>query len=277
MLPEKKPSGLRANLIRSARRLVLFCLTSLIVNFVLSLPLCAAGLDFGPAHFKILDPATSKLIGNVHFTLDQSPDGKVTVKSDALYLNGDRDSEEDHLVSSPHGGPLRQISFAHYFYLPNGSPDRSSEANFLSGESSCTTNENGHATVQRADFRFASNTYAGAPVIVPLRTALVAHNQSELSFYYFTCVPGPRVVSVRGVANSPAPWPYSRDDVVKVAIQPDFGWITAIIAPFLPSVAAWFDPSRDWQLTGVESARYFKGPRILMVGEPSLSASALNH
>jgi len=79
-------------------------------------------------------------------------------------------------------------------------------------------------------------------------------------------VPGPRVVSVLGSANPPTKWPYASIPVVKVNLQPDFGWINAIISPFLPSVAAWFEPSRQWYLAGVESARYYRGPRILLVG-----------
>jgi hypothetical protein len=224
---------------------------------------------YGPSSFKILDPATSKLLGQVHFTVTEAADGGQTVRSDARYLNGDYDSEEDHLVPSAKRGPLRQVTFSHSFFHPDGSPDRSSQANFLTGRASCTTIENGRAVVQSADFEFGTDTYAG--VIVPLRDALMSKAARPAEFHYFACVPGPRVVSVRGSANPPAPWRYASATVMKVDLQPDFGWINVIIAPFLPSVAAWFDPSRQWYLAGVESARYYKGAKILMVADAPLA------
>lgn len=240
-------------------------IASAILGFVV--PGWCAETAYGPSNFRILDPATSKLIGRVHFTVTESTDGGQTVLSEAHYLNGDYDNEEDHLIPSAKGGPLRQATFSHSFFHPDGSPDRSSQANFLTGHASCTTIENGRPIVQRADFEFGIDVYAGAPVILPLRAALMAKTPKPAEFHYFACVPGPRVVSVRGSANPPATWPYAPSPVVKVDLQPDFGWINAIIAPFLPSVAAWFDPSRQWYLVGVASARYYKGPKILMVGD----------
>ena len=43
------------------------------------------------------------------------------------------------------------------------------------------------------------------------------------------------------------------------------GWINAVIAPFLPRIQAWFDPSEDWFFVGGQSARYYKGLKYLMV------------
>ena len=197
-----------------------------------------------------------------------SANGERTVASDASYLNGDYDSEEDHLIPAPGGGPLRQVSFVHSFFHRGGTPDRSSQANFLTGAASCTINGNGRPNVHTADFRFGADTYAGAPVVIPLRAALLAQTARVIEFHYFACVPGPRLVSVRATAGTAAPWPFASAPAVKVDLQPDFGWINAIIAPFLPSVAAWFEPSRQWYLAGVESARYYKGPKILMVASP---------
>ena len=117
------------------------------------------------------------------------------------YLNGDYDREEDHLIPGPGGGPLRQVSFAHRFFHRDGTPDRSSQANFLTGAASCTINENGRPSVHTADFRFGADTYAGAPVVIPLRDALLTQTARVIEFHYFTCVPGPRLVSVRATAG----------------------------------------------------------------------------
>ena len=228
----------------------------------------AGEIDFAPTTFRILDPATGKLIGNVSFRISRSADGAVHVKSDALYLDGDFDSEQDYLVPGD-GGLLQQVSFSHSFYHPDGTPDRSSQANFRTGHASCTTNLNGQAKIESADFRFGNDTYAGAPIVIPLRDALMSNAGQKLEFHYFTCLPGPRVVSVRALPYPPARWSYAQVPVVKVDLQPDFGWINAIIAPFLPDVAAWFEPSRQWYLAGVTSARYYKGANILMVAGSS--------
>jgi hypothetical protein len=234
-----------------------------------ALPGWSQQMIYGPSTFKILDPETSKLLGQVHFIVTKSADGGQIVRSEARYLDGDYDREEDHLIPSPGGGSPRQATFSHSFFHADGSPDRSSQADFLNGHASCTTIENGHPVVHSADFEFGTDTYAGAPVVVPLRYALMSSAGKDAEFHYFTCVPGPRVVSVLGSANPPAKWPFGSTLVVKVDLQPDFGWINAIIAPFLPSVAAWFEPARQWKLAGVESARYFEGPKILMVSDAS--------
>jgi hypothetical protein len=236
-------------------------------SFIFAAVARAAVADIAPTTFQVLDPSTSKVIGQVRFTVTQQPRGAETVRSEAHYRNGDYDSEEDHLIPGAGGGPLKQISFSHSFFRPNGSPDRSSQANFVTGQASCTTMVNGLATVKSADFQFGTDTYAGAPVVIPLRHALMAQAQS-MEFHYFTCVPDPRVVSVVAQPDPPAPWQYAHGAVVKVDLQPDFGWLNDIIAPFLPSVGAWFDPSRQWFLVGVESARYYRGPKILMVDDP---------
>ena len=50
-------------------------------------------------------------------------------------------------------------------------------------------------------------------------------------------------------------------------IKPDLGWLGTVIAPFLPELRAWFDPSDNWTLAGGEFSRYYRGPRIMLVRE----------
>jgi len=50
-----------------------------------------------------------------------------------------------------------------------------------------------------------------------------------------------------------------------VDIKPGLGWLDAVVAQFLPQLRAWFDPSDNWTLAGGEFARYFRGPRIMLV------------
>jgi hypothetical protein len=242
-----------------------------------SVALCqAAAPDFAPATFKVLTPGTSTVIGQAHFNVTEEEGGALIVGSDARYTSGETDSEEDRLEAPVKGGLPHQISFSHDFFAADGSPDRADKANMVTGQASCTITQNGHDDVQRAKLVFPADTYAGAPVMIPLRDALMAKVTRTVRFHYFTCVPGPRVVTVTAQVGPPAAWKYGQGRTVQVDIQPDFGWLNAVIAPFLPAVRAWFDPSRQWYLVGVESARYYRGAKILMVGQPPTVAAAPN-
>ncbi|HUN56935.1 MAG TPA: hypothetical protein VMU41_02380 [Candidatus Binataceae bacterium] len=234
----------------------------------------AAATEFGPATFKILSPETSTLIGQVHFQVNELADGGLTVRSNARYTNGDTDNEEDRLAAPVKGGLPRQLTFSHDFFNPDGSLDRTNKADFVTGQATCTIYEDGQADVHSAKLDFPPDTYAGAPVVLPLRGALIGKVNLPIRFHYFTCVPSPRVVSVSAQVGTPAPWKYIEGDTVQVAIKPDFGWLNTVIAPFLPAVRAWFDPSRQWYLVGVESARYYRGPKILMVGDLAPTAAS---
>jgi len=236
----------------------------------------AAAPDFAPATFKVFTPGTSTVIGQAHFNVTEEDGGALIVGSDARYTSGQSDSEEDRLQAPANGGLPRQISFSHKFFEADGSPDRSDKADMVTGQASCTINQNGHADVHSAKLVFPADTYAGAPVMIPLRDALMAKVARTVRFHYFTCVPGPRVVTVTAQVGPPAPWKYGQGRTVQVDIQPDFGWLNAVIAPFLPAVRAWFDPSRQWYLVGVESARYYRGAKILMIGEAPAAATAPN-
>jgi hypothetical protein len=228
----------------------------------------AAAPDFAPGTFKVLTPNTSTVIGQAHFDVTDEGGGAVTVRSDARYTSGETDNEEDRLAAPVKGGLPRQLTFVHEFFNPDGSPDRDDKADLLTGQASCTVNQGGHADVQSAKLVFPADTYAGAPVMIPLRDALMAKVARPVRFHYFTCVPGPRVVSITAQVGSPAQWKYLKgSSTIQVDLQPDFGWLNPVIAPFLPAVRAWFDPSRQWYLVGIESARYYRGAKILMVGE----------
>ncbi|HEX4211123.1 MAG TPA: hypothetical protein VHY56_12055, partial [Candidatus Binataceae bacterium] len=236
----------------------------------------AATVDFAPATFKVFTPDTSTVIGQAHFHVTEHKDGALLVRSNARYTNGDTDNEEDLLAAPLKGGLPRQLRFSHDFFNADGSPDRSDKADLVTGQASCTTNEAGHASVTSAKLDFPPDTYAGAPVVMPVRDALMAKVKRAIKFHYFTCVPGPRIVSVTAQVGPLAPWQYVQERTIQVDLQPDFGWLNVIIAPFLPAVRAWFDPSRSWYLVGVQSARYYRGPKILMVGDVAHVASSHN-
>lgn len=53
--------------------------------------------------------------------------------------------------------------------------------------------------------------------------------------------------------------------LLKLELQPDFGWLNILLAPFLPKLYFWFDPSNNWNYVGGMFDRYYKGPHILTV------------
>jgi hypothetical protein len=60
-------------------------------------------------------------------------------------------------------------------------------------------------------------------------------------------------------------WTSYGAEALRVEVRPDFGWLNVIIAPFVPKLHAWFDPNDGWAFVGDEAARYYKGPRIMLV------------
>jgi hypothetical protein len=44
--------------------------------------------------------------------------------------------------------------------------------------------------------------------------------------------------------------------------------LNLLIAPFLPTMDAWFSPADNWNYVGGEFDRYFRGPHVLTVRVP---------
>jgi hypothetical protein len=51
-------------------------------------------------------------------------------------------------------------------------------------------------------------------------------------------------------------------------MRPDLGALNLLIAPFLPTMDAWFNPHDNWSYVGGEFDRYFRGPHVLTVRVP---------
>ncbi|MGA2411710.1 MAG: hypothetical protein ABSG46_15155 [Candidatus Binataceae bacterium] len=227
----------------------------------------AAGPSFAPSSFAILNPDNAAVIGHASFDVTLLAARVQIARSEAHYRDGDYDIEENRLALPSGDGLPRQLSFKHDFFSSGGARVRSDQADFVSGEASCTTYANGQPSTLSAQLKFPSDTYAGAPVMIPLRAQLMLKGSQPIQFEFFTCVPGPRLVTVHAGVSPPAPWNQAPGLLVQVDLKPDFGWLNPIIGPFLPTVRAWFDPARQWYLMGVESARYYRGPKILLVAE----------
>jgi hypothetical protein len=51
-------------------------------------------------------------------------------------------------------------------------------------------------------------------------------------------------------------------------MRPDLGALNLLIAPFMPTMDAWFNPAENWNYVGGEFDRYFRGPHVLTVQVP---------
>ncbi len=228
-------------------------------------PAGAAGIDFPPTDYVIRGVDGASVIGRVHFSLEPGPGGLRTVHGDYHYANGDYDVEDETVREVPGAAAPQFVRSRHAFFKPDGSPERIGEADLAAGYGECTVYENGVAHATRAQLVFPPDTYAGAAVMIPLRDYLVAGAAGHAVFHVFNCVPEPKVVKVTAHVHRAAPWPYYPGELVQVSLKPDFGWLNLVIGPFLPEIRAWFDPNDDWVFVGGESARYYKGRKIMLV------------
>ncbi len=258
MQAERRSSG--------GRRRSVSALTAMLA-FILAMPplLHAADINFPPTDYVIRSGDGAQIIGHAHFELQNGPDGLRTVHGDYHYLNGDSDVEDD-TIRVPQGASLPIfVRFRHVFYNPDGSIERSGEADVTAGYGQCTIYKNGVAQTTRDQLTFPPDTFAGAAVIIPLRDYVMAGAADHRIFHVFNCVPGPKVLKVALSVHRRARWAYYPGNLVEVGLKPDFGWLNLVIGPFLPTLRVWFDPADDWGFTGSRSARYYKGMNIMLV------------
>jgi hypothetical protein len=95
------------------------------------------------------------------------------------------------------------------------------------------------------------------------------HGSREIRFHAFACAPGPEIFSVK--ASLPVQserWRFYSGDLFRLDMRPDLGALNLLIAPFLPTMDAWFSPADNWNYVGGEFDRYFRGPHVLTVRVP---------
>jgi hypothetical protein len=156
-------------------------------------------------------------------------------------------------------------SYRHDYRNRDGSLQRVAQADFRTGTASCVVYVNGHPQVSSAKFEFPSDTYSGSTVLVPLTRHLRHGFDGPISFHNFNCIPGPRLLTIKAYPPSVAKWRHYPGQLVKVRTKPDFGWLNLLIAPFVPRMDAWFEPSRNWAYVGGKSGRFYQGPEIILV------------
>ena len=111
------------------------------------------------------------------------------------------------------------------------------------------------------------DTWAGASVVLPIQAFLRSRNGgASPPMHIFTCAPGPKIFSINvQVDPGNATWAAYGMEALRVEVRPDFGWLNVFASAFVPKLHAWFDPNDGLAFVGDEAARYYKGPRIMLV------------
>ena len=207
----------------------------------------------------------SRLVGYSHYTLKPNGGNSYLLYEEDHFLDGQHDLEHDQLEARGPSRPAVVITFEHDYFDAHGSPERVAKANFRTGEASCTVYENGRPRVSSSRLDFPLDTYSGSTVLIPLDYSLRRGSRGPISMHNFNCVPGPVILSIKTDPRYPAFWDHYPGQLLEMRLKPDFGWLNMLIAPFVPLIDVWFDPSKDWEFVGSEFYRYYKGPEIIFV------------
>jgi hypothetical protein len=227
----------------------------------------ASTLALQSADFQILSPADGHPIGGLHYDEHRDRLGVITLTGVARYADGQHDTEHDVFVKEADpAAPLRMFSFAHEFSRADGSLMLSASANFSTGAAVCIDGRGGTSEVASKKLDFPPDTYAGAGVILNLQRALSGGASSTIRFHAFSCASGPQIFAVQAEALTAKTWAYFPGDLTRIDVKPDFGWLSYVIAPFVPKMNAWFAPTSSGTIrfVGGEYARYYKGPVIIL-------------
>ena len=229
----------------------------------------AGAFDFPPSDFKILNAASTQLIGHGHYEIVPANAGHATAIGEHRFNDGEYDIERDDLELRGDDQIPRMVTFEHTFFNANGALQRVNKANFQTGLASCTRYDDGRPRVQSAHLQFPPDTFAGAAIVLPLQDELRQGASTEIVLHDFNCIPGPKILKVKAYAQPASKWAHFPGEVVRVDVKPDFGWLNLILSMFVPEIRAWFSPSKDWRFVGGRFTRYYRGPEIILVLVPN--------
>ena len=231
----------------------------------------------GAVSFKVMNVDGTEVIGHSDYELSRGGDNLLIGRGEAHFENGEHDVEYDTLEARPDHQPPTMLTLDHKFYNADGSMQRAIAADFRTGQASCTRYDDSEAHTDSAKLDFTPDSYGGSAVVLPLEQHLAQGSTDPIRLQALNCIPTPRLIVVKAEVQEPARWTYYPGQTVEVDIRPDLGWLDVVVAPFLPQLRAWFDPSDNWTLAGGEFSRYYRGPRIMLVREvPSEFRNAEN-
>jgi hypothetical protein len=234
----------------------------------------AAGADainFPPSDFDILSAESGELIGRGQYSVHETAKALI-LRGENHYLNGEYDTEEDKLANSE---DRRLLSFRHDFFNVDGSPSIAARVDTETGLAVCGKTESGKLDLQSEQMTFPADTYAGASVLIPIQTFIGHQDRGEtLKLHVFNCAPSPKLIAV-DVKPRPGSqtWVEYPGELERIDIKANFGFWTVVIQPFIPKLAAWFDPAQNGLLVGAQLQRYYKGEKIILVRKREASIS----
>lgn len=225
----------------------------------------AESLAMPPTEFNILAADTGQIVGHGHYSAIQNPQG-VEILADNRYLDGAYDIEQDRLAISD-GKPVLK-EFRHSFFRKGGAPESEAHVDVSAGLASCLRYQGVKQTREDEKLDFPNDTYAGITILLPIQEFLRNRRDgAALKLHVFNCAPSPRLFSVE-VTPEPAAirWVhYPAAPLEQVDVKPDFGFWNFVVMPFIPKLAAWFDPAEEWAIIGARLQRYYRGPNIILV------------
>jgi hypothetical protein len=219
----------------------------------------------GSFSFEVLNATGTNVVGYSRYELSREHDLLIG-RGAAHFKNGQYDVEYD-MLEPRSDQPPALLTLDHKFYNADGSIEREITADFRTGQATCTRYQNGVAQTDSAKLDFTPDSYGGSTVILPLQQDLAQGDKGPIKLRALNCIPKPRLITVEATVRKPSHWSHYPGQTVEVDIKPDLGWLNVLVAPFLPELRAWFDPSDNWAFAGGEFSRYFRGPRILLVRE----------
>ncbi len=230
-----------------------------------ALQVAPAGVpDFGGLLFNILSPDGKETIGATRFTVLRT-NSTEEIKGETRYLDGERDSEDERLDLEDSRSTLKLDSYEHSFFNADGTLHMVDTLDAKSGVASCTSYTSGKMKVRTSRLDVPADSFAGASGLIMMVTNL-RHGTREIRFHAFACAPGPEIFSVKAsLPVRPERWPFYAGDLFRLDMRPDLGALNLLIAPFLPTMDAWFSPADNWNYVGGEFDRYFRGPHVLTV------------
>jgi len=248
-------------------RPILLAAISLVAFIAISILSSAGGFDTGTLQFKILSSDGKATIGFTRFKVLQK-DSTEEVTGETRYVDGERDSEDELLTVPAPAYTPRLETYEHSFFNADGSLSMVDTLDAKSGVASCASYTSGKMKLRKSQFEVPVDSFAGASGLMMMVGSL-RHGNHEIRFHAFACAPGPEIFSVRASLPVQAErWPFYSGDLFRIDMRPDLGALNLLIAPFLPTMEAWFSPGDNWNYVGGEFDRYFRGPHVLTVRVP---------
>jgi hypothetical protein len=225
--------------------------------------------DFLATNLTIFSVADRQIIGHGRYNSSRTA-GTDLIRGENKYLDGASDLELDYLKPGVSGEAPTLVRHEYSSLNADGSPQFVESLDPASGAASCAEYVNGTAQVYKATLAVPSDTYAGATQLMLIVARLRQGESETIKFHSFNCVPRPKIFVIAvSVPTQREEWPMYPGKLVKLELQPDFGWLGILIKPFLPKVYAWFDPNDNWNYVGGLYDRFYKGPHIMTVRDTS--------